>query len=54
MVGLEFQVLSSFALYIGKDQEGLICLPFDVGSSVGLFLSVLRQSHPTLPTHNRC
>ena len=33
-VCLKFQVLSSLALQIGKDQEGLICLPFDAGSSV--------------------
>ena len=31
---LKFQELSSFVLPIGKDQEGLICLPFEVGSSV--------------------
>ena len=40
MVGLKLQVLSSFALYIGKDQEGLICLPSAVGSLVVCIIDV--------------
>ena len=51
MKGLTFQMYSYFALQMGKDRAGLICLFFDVESSV--FLSVLRNSHPTLLTRNR-
>jgi len=51
VIGLKFQVYSFFALQIGKDREGLICLFFDVESSI--YLSVLRNSHHTLLTRNR-